>query len=520
MKYSRSYIGGNSRFVLALWLVCLHLSGGFCAEPIAKTDPIIPLAEILKRWQSVSLNETVSAAEKGDLTAQHFLGYYHVEGLGGKVDHEEGMRWYLRAAAAGFPNSLNNLGVIYLNGNGVTKDEAKAFDYFKKAGERGLWRAMRFASQILMHQQNGKGQMEEFRRKMEKAARAGDAEAQLQLGLLLLAPVSSAQIEVENAAYMLTKAAEQGRGEAYAVMGHFFMESHIDYTKARKWFQLGADKGQPDSETALSWMYFNSLGVPADKGKAYELATRAAERKYLPAMVNMGRYYTGDDIENLPEDFNPDYGKAAEWYERAAKLGSREGAHYLEQLNIQGKGRRLSQSAGRLFSARTTGPGESSDGVAALEKLALKMDNAAISRLAKKYQNGKGVPRDFYHAIRLYRFAKDRGDNAARQALAVIDANDQPIGGMEGEETVFAIIYASVNQAYKRKDGAFFFSVANNYVEGDGVPQDYAEASYWYLVAEKYGQANAQLKAAESASYLNERQKELLQFWISNSSMP
>ncbi len=123
--------------MLVLWLMCLVTRSGFCSKPAAKTDPIISLAEILKRWQAVSLSDAVAAAEKGDLTAQHFLGYYHVEGLGGKVNREEGMRWYLRAADAGFPNSLNNLGVIYLNGNGVAKDEAKALDYFK-SGRRAM----------------------------------------------------------------------------------------------------------------------------------------------------------------------------------------------------------------------------------------------------------------------------------------------------------------------------------------------------------------------------------------------
>ncbi len=179
--------------------------------------------------------------------------------------------------------------------------------------------------------------MEEFRVKLEKGARAGDAEAQLQLGQLLLYPPDGMQVEKDNAAYMLIKAAEQGRCEAYSVLGYFYMESHIDYTEARKWHLLGIETGQPSSETALSWMYFNALGIPHDKAKAYDLAARAAERKYLPAMVNMGRYYAGDDVIKLPPDFQPEYVKAASWYDKAAKLGDARAAFYLGRLIWSGQ---------------------------------------------------------------------------------------------------------------------------------------------------------------------------------------
>lgn len=536
MRALRFYIGGCHRCVLVLWLICQVTRGGFCAEPAAKTDPIISLAEILKRWQAVSLSEAVAAAEKGDLTAQHFLGYYHVEGLGGKVNREEGMRWYLRAADAGFPNSLNNLGVIYLNGNGVAKDETKALDYFKRAGERGMWRSVRHAVDIVVRQPGGKEKVAELRQRMEKAARAGDAEAQVHLGQLLLEPPDGIQREEENAVYMFKKAAEQGRSDVYPVLGNYYMESHIDYAKALKWHRLGVEKEQAVSETALSWMYFNALGVSHDKAKAYELATRAAEKKYQPAMVNMGRYYAGDDIKNLPDDFQPDYRQAIEWYERAAMQGNSRATQYLAKLMAQGSvtardrekvraslQKASEQEAGKAKKAPSSVKMETTgmpDEIAVLEQKALKNDNSAVLRLAEKYLYGKSVPQDFYHAIRLYQYAKDRGDREAKQALAVIDEKGQPVGGLAGEQTVLALVYGYFSQAYKQKNAAFFYQLGENYLKGDGVPEDLAEASLWFLVSAKYGHSGAQKRADETAARLSDQQKEMMRFWFAGLNKP
>ena len=42
--------------------------------------------------------------------------------------------WFERAAAQGLQGSLTTLGMMYQDGYGVEKDEAKALAYYKKAG--------------------------------------------------------------------------------------------------------------------------------------------------------------------------------------------------------------------------------------------------------------------------------------------------------------------------------------------------------------------------------------------------
>ena len=45
-------------------------------------------------------------------------------------DYGEAVRWYRKAADKGWANAQNNLGGMYLNGQGVTQDDVQAHMWF------------------------------------------------------------------------------------------------------------------------------------------------------------------------------------------------------------------------------------------------------------------------------------------------------------------------------------------------------------------------------------------------------
>ena len=47
------------------------------------------------------------------------------------------MSWFQKAADHGEAAAQNNLGVMYLNGYGVSQDEAAALSWFRKAADQG-----------------------------------------------------------------------------------------------------------------------------------------------------------------------------------------------------------------------------------------------------------------------------------------------------------------------------------------------------------------------------------------------
>ncbi len=52
-------------------------------------------------------------------------------------DYGEAVRWYRKAADKGWANAQNNLGGMYLNGQGVTQDDVQAHMRFNLSTEQG-----------------------------------------------------------------------------------------------------------------------------------------------------------------------------------------------------------------------------------------------------------------------------------------------------------------------------------------------------------------------------------------------
>lgn len=66
-------------------------------------------------------------ADKGDVLAQYYMGYFNHYGyLTGKPDPEEASKWFHKAAEQGEPRAQNYLGMIYEKGAGVKQDPVAA----------------------------------------------------------------------------------------------------------------------------------------------------------------------------------------------------------------------------------------------------------------------------------------------------------------------------------------------------------------------------------------------------------
>lgn len=77
-------------------------------------------------------------AEQGESWAQHNLGWMYENGHGVSRDYEEAVTWYRKAADAGLANSQYNLGVMYANGHGVRQDYKEAATWYRKAADQNF----------------------------------------------------------------------------------------------------------------------------------------------------------------------------------------------------------------------------------------------------------------------------------------------------------------------------------------------------------------------------------------------
>jgi uncharacterized protein len=77
------------------------------------------------------------AAEHGYIGSMNNLGLLYDQGLGVTRDWKEAARWYREAAEHGNVKAQGNLGTMYLDGRGVTNDMVEAYVWFRLSAMQG-----------------------------------------------------------------------------------------------------------------------------------------------------------------------------------------------------------------------------------------------------------------------------------------------------------------------------------------------------------------------------------------------
>jgi TPR repeat protein len=77
------------------------------------------------------------AAAQGHAEAQTNIGMLYMDGEGVEQDHAEAAKWFLLGAEQGDRRAQNNLGAFYMNGTGVERDLQKSMEWLKKAAVQG-----------------------------------------------------------------------------------------------------------------------------------------------------------------------------------------------------------------------------------------------------------------------------------------------------------------------------------------------------------------------------------------------
>ncbi|MDR2292925.1 MAG: SUMF1/EgtB/PvdO family nonheme iron enzyme [Prevotellaceae bacterium] len=151
------------------------------------------------------------AAEQGDATAQCDLGTLYQEGRGVSKDYDEALKWYHKSAAQGFATAQYEIGNMYHFGQGVLTDHVEAIKWYYKAAEQGL------------------------------------KEAQYNLGCQF-AKGEGISKDMSKAISFWEKAAEQGYLMAQCILGIVYYsgdEIKQDYAKAKYWLQKALASDDP-----------------------------------------------------------------------------------------------------------------------------------------------------------------------------------------------------------------------------------------------------------------------------------
>jgi len=77
-------------------------------------------------------------AEKGDATAQYYLGTLYAEGHGVAKNDATAFTWFQRAANQGNAAAQYNVGASYAEGTGVAQSYPDAAKWFRRAADQGM----------------------------------------------------------------------------------------------------------------------------------------------------------------------------------------------------------------------------------------------------------------------------------------------------------------------------------------------------------------------------------------------
>lgn len=278
------------------------------------------------------------AIDNGSKTAYTLLGNCYRYGIGVVQNDNKAIELYKKAVEPGQQGEIDPwseyvMGLRFLDGDGIEKDEAKALEWFYKAARdgNGETRAISRIGYFHLYGISVEQNYEEAYKWLKVASNKGDAGACYYLGFMYLRGWYVEQ-NFSVAIDLFAKAADVGWKDAMYYLGLMYLNgdgTDKDEISAIKWFRKGAELGHPRCQYCSAISYFDScLKNEYDYSKALELFEQAASQNDEESLYMLGEIYIGK-IDAFKSIITIDNEKAFAYYMRAAELD-----HPVAQYNI------------------------------------------------------------------------------------------------------------------------------------------------------------------------------------------
>lgn len=229
------------RFFLAISLICLCLLYGIFRWWNGRQRlGNVYLSSLYEAAGKHDFQQAFYWAKKGALLglpeAQYAVAYYYLHGMGVGKDFAAALRWFEEAARQEHSKALYELSVMYMKGEGCEQDLDKGFELlqrFERGGEMHAEAAYGLGSCYV-----GRGDFKQAESYFIKALDFDPTYAKpaRELGFLC----SSDKTGLE------------------------------DFTRARRYFELAAEEGDPQAFIPLGYLYFYGQGGEESLEKAQE----------------------------------------------------------------------------------------------------------------------------------------------------------------------------------------------------------------------------------------------------------
>ncbi len=271
-------------------------------------------------------------AEQGDGVAHWYLGHLYLVGQGVTQDAARALAHFEQAEASGYATALNDIGIMYRNGWGVQQDYAKAIAAFSRGAELGDAGAQ---NNLAIMYNTGTGVARDDRKAVElywQAAEQGYAPAQGNLGLSYLAGEGVGR-DPARAFEWLSKAAEGGYVQAQFNLGALYLQGEgveKNLELGLEWYRKAAQNGSVGAQKALAGFFYSGAEVARDPAQAFEWYLKAAEAGDPEAQTMAGLFY----YEGIGTEKSVSLG--IQWLNRPAQKGYAEAQYRLGVAYAQG----------------------------------------------------------------------------------------------------------------------------------------------------------------------------------------
>jgi len=183
-------------------------------------------------------------APSNDPAASYARGLQFLKGDGQEKNPDTAFHLMEEAAKGGYPNALAAMGYFYAAGVVVTRDDARARDYFEQAAAKGSLEGEVNLGKFLIGGRGGDADVKRGVALLEKAGDQGSNTARCVLGeVYYFGEHAGGQPDYHRAYEVLLPAAEAGNADARNIVGVLFRDGRLgtaDPAKAREWFEKAA----------------------------------------------------------------------------------------------------------------------------------------------------------------------------------------------------------------------------------------------------------------------------------------
>ncbi|MEP3888967.1 MAG: tetratricopeptide repeat protein [Hellea sp.] len=456
-----------------------------------------------------------SAAHAGDPLASYKIGRLHHLGNGVTRSEETALEWYQKAASQNLPEALSVVAYFYVSGTVVPRSEEKAIELYKKAASLGYKQALFSLGDIARFDEDYVTAINYY----EQGADLGDHGASFILGRMYETGDNVEQ-SYARAMHYYRQSADTGGALCMAMLGDMYREG-LGVPKsdelAQFWYMKGSRIGALDAYKHLNE---DNRRILKQEIVSRQVTDAGAGDPF--AQYDLGTAYElGHGVSKSPT-------LAAHWYKKSMDQGSVLAKFALARLMYEGQGMTTNKPEARAMFISMAKNQEGDAGW--LRQRAARADNSGDNDFAEALFSALADHEDadpetlmlaglFFSSQYYHRKGQKHQSSDAQKTISYLkrgaetghkDSQYFLAGAYNGQFGKSFTDYAKARTWYAKAsaqgDAASSSALAALYDRGLGGSKDRASAIRYYRLSAKQGDVNGEGYAGVS-SHMHEIEK-------------